>query len=140
MKRWISIVLAGTLSLILAGWALSQVPAALVKSGLVIGSSVAQGSGVHGTAVFSATGGTISALHVTGCVTGVTYNATGSYLVALSSCPANYAAAFSGGDSASGIAFLIDPVSSYLTTGFTLQVLSLSQSAYDPALIFVTIP
>jgi hypothetical protein len=98
MKRLVSIILAGTCSLILAGWALSQVPAALVRSGIVIGQTAAQSSGVHGTAVFSATGGTISGLHVTGCVTGVTYNSTGSYLVALSSCPANYVAAFSGGD------------------------------------------
>jgi hypothetical protein len=44
MKRTLSLILAGTLSLILAGWALSQVPASLVKSGIIIGKSAAQSS------------------------------------------------------------------------------------------------
>ena len=140
MKRWISLILAGTCSLILAGWALSQVPAALVRSGIVIGQTAAQSSGVHGTAVFSATGGTITGLHVTGCITGVTYNSTGSYLVAISGCPANYGVQLSGGDSASGIVVQIDPVSSYLSTGLTLQALTLTGGVYDPGLVFIAVP
>lgn len=44
MKKLLSLVFAGTLSLVLAGWALSQVPAALVRSRFVIGNSSAQSS------------------------------------------------------------------------------------------------
>ena len=143
MKRWISLIFAGTFTLILAGWALSQVPAALVRSGIVIGQTTAQSSGVHGTAVFSATGATITGLHVTGCVTGVTYGTqTGQYLIALSACPTNYVVQFSAGDGAQEVVGNLNLPSTYLATGFTAQYFSLGgvPALYDPALVFITIP
>lgn len=101
------------------------------------------GSGVHGTAVFSATGGTISNLHLTGCITAVVYGAqVGQYLVTLTSPPSNYIVNMTLGEPSQAVIAMVDPATSYLSTGFTVQALSLGGgiALYDPALVFITVP
>jgi hypothetical protein len=46
LKHLFSLIFAGTVSLLLAGWALSQVPAVLVKSGIVPGNAAAASGGL----------------------------------------------------------------------------------------------
>lgn len=96
------------------------------------------GLGVLGTAVFSATGGTISGLVTAGNVTGVTRTATGQYAVALSGSPSNYIVQMTAGDSAQIVTMQIDPASSYASSGFTAQCIG-GGGVYDPALVFITI-
>lgn len=98
----------------------------------------AGGIAILGTAVFSATGGTISGLVLTGNITGVTRTGQGQYAVAISGSPANYIVQMTVGDSAEITTIQIDPVSSYGSSGFTAQ--GLAQGAiYDPGLVFITI-
>jgi hypothetical protein len=114
---------------------ISAAPIWVMDAGISAGAS-----GVHGTAVFSATGGTISGLVTTGCITGVTYGgSTGQYLVTVSGCPTNYVVATGVGDTAQVASLQVDPAASYSSTGFTLQGIS-GNNVYDPALIFITIP
>jgi hypothetical protein len=103
--------------------------------------SAGGGSGVHGTANFTISGGTITASTVTGCVTGVTYASTGNYTVALSGCPANYAVVTS---IASNVAFwgLLALQSSISSSGFTLVACLAGNcvTETDPGQVFVAIP
>ena len=96
------------------------------------------GTDILGTAVFSATGGTISGLVKTGTVTGVTRTGVGQYAVALSGSPSNYIVQATVGDTAQITTIQIDPVSSYTSSGFTLQGISVG-GTYDPGLVFVTV-
>ena len=109
-------------------------------TGLKWGAGGGGGSGVHGTAVFSATGGSISGLVVTGCVTGVTYVGVGHYHVALSGAPTNYLAQWNFADNHVWTIGLI-LASTYSGSGFDLYVDTYNLSgAYDSALVFITIP
>ena len=99
------------------------------------------GSGVHGSANFTISGGVITASHVTGCVTGVTYASSGNYNVALSGCPANYAVVSS---MASNVAYwgLLVLQSSISSSGFTLIACAAGNciTETDPGQVFVAIP
>lgn len=97
------------------------------------------GGGAHGTAVFSATGGSIGGLHVSGCITGVTYTSLGKYAVVTSGCPTNYNVMLSAGDDGEVVA--VQATGSYSSSGFTFLGTQLGTvGRYDPALIWVTIP
>lgn len=131
MKRWLSmltfsamrstlIVLAASLSLILAGSALSQVPAALVRSGIIIGTASAQGSSnVLGTATWNPSGASIGSLYTSGIVTGVTYSSAGNYAVTVSGSPTNYVVTGSVVNGAS-IGFVSVATGTYSSSGFTV--------------------
>jgi hypothetical protein len=98
--------------------------------------------GVHGTAVFSATGGSISGLVMTGCITGVTRTATGQFTVSTTSPPANYCI-FAWGGIGGGVALIwyLFPTASYTSSGFDLVVANLSNTTNeDPDLMFLMIP
>jgi hypothetical protein len=136
MKKLLSLIVAGTISLVLAGWALSQAPASLVRSGIIIGTAGAQSS-VHGTATFNPSAGSIGSLVVTGCITGVTYTSAGTYAVALSGCPASYAVAFGCGHPS--IVCIDQTNGTQSSSGFTMFNDSTS-ALYDPSYISVTIP
>ena len=97
------------------------------------------GGGVFGTAKFSASGGTISGLVTAGGVSGVTRTGGGAYAVTLTGSPSDYLVIGTGGDSS--VPFIIsqiDPVSSYGTSGFTIQFFG-GGAVYDPAQVFITV-
>lgn len=133
VKRLFLLAGAATLALI----AIAQVPSGILPAGMILGGASASSSG---TAKFSMTGGTISGLVMTGCITNVTRSATGTFAVTVSGCPSNYVPLVTGGDSVSGIVVQVDPVASYGPTGFTGQGISLAGAAYDPGLVCVNIP
>ena len=109
-------------------------------TGLKWGAGGGGGSGVHGTAVFSAHGGAISGLVVTGCVTGVTYVGVGHYQVALSGAPTNYLVHFNYADNVQWLLGLI-PATTYSGSGFDQYVRTYDLSTlWDPDLVFITIP
>jgi len=95
---------------------------------------------VHGAAVFSANTGAIPGLHVSGCVTGVTYTTAGQYAVSLADCPANYLVEFTAADSINVPIINVYPAASYATTGFSVGSFGNGGAIwYDPALVFVTV-
>ena len=100
--------------------------------------SAAGGIGILGTAVFSASGGTISGLVIAGNITSVTRTAIGQYVVAISGSPANYIIQMTTGDPAQIAVIQVDPATSYTSSGFTVQV-NAPGVAYDPALVFITV-
>lgn len=109
----------------------------LSSTGSACGSGGA--GGAHGTAVFSATGGSISGLHISGCITGVTYTSTGKYAVATAGCPINYNVMLSAGDDAQVV--VLQSAGAYTSSGFTFLGTQLGTiGRYDPALVWVTIP
>ena len=95
--------------------------------------------GVIGTAKFSASGGTISGLVTQGAVSGVTRTGTGAYVVTLTGSPSDYLVIGTGGDATEPfVSAQIDPVTSYGTSGFTIQYFA-GGAVYDPALLFITV-
>ena len=60
-------------------------------------------------------------------------------MVTISGSPSNYIVQLSVGDTISGVTAQIDPVASYTSTGFTVQVLANASSIYDPGLVFITV-
>jgi hypothetical protein len=101
--------------------------------------SIAIPVGVHGTAVFSATGGQIGNLTVTGCVKNVTYNSVGQYTVELQNPPINYNVQVTLGDDSNLVFPLLTPVESYTPSGFNLAVTTIT-ALYDAGLVFILIP
>jgi hypothetical protein len=95
--------------------------------------------GVMGTAVFSASGGSISGLVVNGNISNVTRTGAGQYAVTLTGSPTGYLPMISVGDTVEPVAAQVDPVSSYTSSGFTVQVIAGSATAYDPALVSVAV-
>ena len=103
--------------------------------------STSGGGGVStlGTAVFSATGGTISGLVVAGNISGVSRTGTGQYVVTLTGSPTNYIAQLTVGDTVNIVSAQIDPVASYTSSGFTVQAIAAASTVYDPGLVFITV-
>ena len=134
IKRLLSLVIVGSLIVLLAEWGLSQVPAGFLRSGIVTG----QTPTVAGTASFSATGGSIGSLVTTGCITGVTHTSTGRYTVALTGPPSNYLVTLSLGDSTAVVTpQVVGPLSS---TGFLIQSwATVNAAVYDPALVMISV-
>jgi hypothetical protein len=107
------------------------------STGSVCGSG--GGGGAHGTAVFSAAGGSITGLHLAGCVTGVSYTSVGTYAVTVSGCPTNYNVELSAGDN--GQQVILQAAGTYSSSGFTMYSTQIATiGRYDPALVWVTIP
>jgi hypothetical protein len=139
MKKLLSLIFAGSISLFLAGWALSQVPASLVRSGIVIGTASGQGSAsIVGTAVFNPSSGSISGLVTTGIISGVSYSGVGSYAVTITGSPSNYLVIVSGADDTRLVVGQILPVASYTSSGFTASVGD-NSTRFDPPVCFVTV-
>ena len=95
----------------------------------------------HGTASFNVSGGAITNLVTTGCITGVSYTATGHYTVSVSACPANYLVFLTGeftnvGDFATSV---VAPIASYGSTSFSITV-NTSTGLFDPPGMFVLVP
>jgi hypothetical protein len=125
----ISAVLTGTIA---------ATPIWVINAAIATGTVTA--AGAHGSAQFSATGGTITGLLVTGCVTGATYSAMGIYAITVSGCPSNYGIQLTIGDNSTFTAALVY-AGTYSGTGFTVLVDTATVSgSYDPALVFITIP
>jgi hypothetical protein len=141
MKHFFSLITAGILIAFVALILYGQVPVGLLRSGLIIGSSSAQSSGVHGTAVFSPATGSIVGLVTTGCVTGVSYVAAGVYNVTLAGCPSNYAVELTAATDSGYPICTINPSSSYTASGFRVVTVTASGFAgNDFAFVYVTIP
>ena len=95
--------------------------------------------GVIGTAKFTTSAGVIGGLVTQGQVSGVTRTGTGAYAVTLTGSPSAYLVIGTGGDATEPfIISQIDPVTSYGTSGFTIQYFG-GGAAYDPALVFITV-
>jgi hypothetical protein len=95
---------------------------------------------VHGAAVFTANTGAITGLHVSGCVSGVTYTTVGQYAVSLDACPADYLVEFSAGDSINVPILNIYPAASYSPSGFSIGSFGNGGGLwYDPAQVFVAV-
>lgn len=138
MKRLLSIILAGTLISFLATWGLSQVPASLVKSGLILGNSGASAT-LSGTATFTIVGTSITGLRTNGLITNVTRSSTGVYVVTLTGASAGYAIQAIGGSSTATITFQLNPAASYLTSGFTITAVANVATLVDPDFVSISV-
>ena len=139
MKKLLSLIVAGTLSLVLAGWALSQVPASLVRSGIIIGTAGAQ-SAISGSAQFNPSSGSIASLVTRGVVTGVTYTSAGLYAVTISGSPSNYIVLSMGGDDTNIPIGQIAPIANKTSSGFSINFHATNTSgSFDPALVMLAV-
>jgi hypothetical protein len=106
----------------------------------------AAGGGVIGTAVFSASGGSIASLSVSGVISGVTRLGAGSYEVSFSAAQSNYTVALAASDnnSATVLAYLSgDSFSTIQTSATSFSFFTFyqggTQSPGDPAVVTVTV-
>jgi hypothetical protein len=112
---------------------IGTIVAQLLTAGVLDGiKSDILGACIAGTAIFSATGGSIGGLTVSGCITGVTYTSIGIYVVALTSPPANYKVFLTPEDTTN---FVILQTESQTSTGFGIIASNMypSPGRCDPA-------
>jgi hypothetical protein len=103
-------------------------------------SAAAASGGVHGTATFSATGGTISGLHVTGCVTNATRASQGVFTMTISGCPANYLILLTSTVDTAYVICNVVPASQG-STSFQFQTVNQAGALFeDPSAVYVLVP